>query len=810
MAADDLSLLFRLRADNSQAKATLADTRTAIGSLRTSFGAELGQMQAVSQKAFGSIQGNLQNFVTQLPGGNVFVNISNGLRSLGTQSGAVASEIEGAAAATGTLGAEAAAVAGPIGIAVLAIGAEIAAVALLTKGIFSLAQEAADFRGKLFDLSQQTGVSVETLSALEIVAKTTGGSIEGISASLGIFQKHLEDAQDPTTKQAKLFDELGVSTNNTEDALRDTLTALAAMPTGFRQTATALELFGRGGKSILAILKETNGDLDGAIARFREMGLIVSREDAEAADKFNDQLALLGFQFRAMLGQDAIPAVLAVLQDLSKTLEDNKGAVVVLRSAIEATAVLFGTVFRLAILSVNVAFEQARPLLEAAASAYERIARASGQTKPVDLSGLTGGVGGRNAGLNEVGGGETDTREHRALTEREIENAAKAKKAADEARAAAKKAADEQKRDLEGQLQAFQNLNQELATAADAYQGIDTKTRVYAVTQEILNGALKNASEGLKEMALFAAANIDAIVKQIAAEKELSEFTKSESEAARQALEGDKERQQVITELIEKTKAEGGIVSSATEARLRMNAAIQDSIDRLKNLIEVMREQAALEADRIKIAATTPEGIAAAAGAAADAAAGLPPALDGFSLRAEAIAASIDTMRDAFSSLGQAIAQTIHSFVLFGNSGTSIRKFTAEVLASVAAQAAVKAVFELAEGFAALFFNPPAAAAHFTAAALYGSIAGIAALVGRGVAGNSFQRDANGDRSSSSGGNGGGPNGALQTIVQGRNQAVRHEHVLRIVTNDSHIVETVGKNWRDGGGLRELILNDGS
>jgi hypothetical protein len=64
---------------------------------------------------------------------------------------------------------------------------------------------------------------------------------------------------------------------------------------------------------------------------------------------------------------------------------------------------------------------------------------------------------------------------------------------------------------------------------------------------------------------------------------------------------------------------------------------------------------------------------------------------------------------------------------------------TAQVLASLAAQAAAKALFYTAEGIVALFLDPPLAGAFFTAAAIMGSIAVGAAVAGRAVAGNSFK-----------------------------------------------------------------------
>jgi hypothetical protein len=98
------------------------------------------------------------------------------------------------------------------------------------------------------------------------------------------------------------------------------------MPEGFEQTNAAAELFGaRGGKQILAILKETNGDLDGAIKRFREMGILIETDAARAADKFNDELALLDFQLRAasaVAAQELIPAFIDVIRVTGDLVRD--------------------------------------------------------------------------------------------------------------------------------------------------------------------------------------------------------------------------------------------------------------------------------------------------------------------------------------------------------------------------------------------------------------------------------------------------------------------------------------------------------
>lgn len=387
MAADDLSLLFRLRGDASSLRAASAEARASVNQLKQSFGPELTSTVTVANKAFGDLAQNLNVFVGQripLVGGT-FLRITENLRNFGVESKAadkaIASvansianiakesgksvpqiaqfltrfvqlegqakrdvsaieffgaslgaklipQLESASTELGALATESTAAGGalagmalPIAAAVIAIAALVAGVVIATRELIQLTKHTAEFQGKMLDLSQATGLGVETLSTLEVAAKTTGGTLDSIAASLGLFQRKLEDASDPTSKGAELFRRLGVEATDTETALRQTLAALARMPEGAQQTALALEAFGRGGRQVLAILKETNGDLDGLTQRLREAGVLITSDAARAADKLNDELALLDFQLRAA-GADIAKELIPALTDMARNLAE--------------------------------------------------------------------------------------------------------------------------------------------------------------------------------------------------------------------------------------------------------------------------------------------------------------------------------------------------------------------------------------------------------------------------------------------------------------------------------------------------------
>jgi TP901 family phage tail tape measure protein len=94
-----------------------------------------------------------------------------------------------------------------------------------------------------------------------------------------------------------------------------------------------------------------------------------------------------------------------------------------------------------------------------------------------------------------------------------------------------------------------------------------------------------------------------------------------------------------------------------------------------------------------------------------------------------------DIGKQSLEDLTGAFQQAVQAWILGGGSiGEAMKRAAAGVLAGVAAQAAVLAIFELAKGFAALFFNPAEAASHFKAAALFGATAVAAGAAAKAIA----------------------------------------------------------------------------
>lgn len=156
---------------------------------------------------------------------------------------------------------------------------------------------------------------------------------------------------------------------------------------------------------------------------------------------------------------------------------------------------------------------------------------------------------------------------------------------------------------------------------------------------------------------------------------------------------------------------------------------------------------------------------------------------------------------DAFNGIARGLEQMITGFVMTGKvSATAFKEMAASVIAALAAQAAVKAIFNLAEGFANLAFgNVASAANNFAAAKLYGTVAGIA--IAAGAAMSSVGPGGQGNEQFL----GNTPTRGTRIMEQGREPVVV---VVRAETEPGVIVRHVVTDYKANGETRQMLRRD--
>lgn len=150
-----------------------------------------------------------------------------------------------------------------------------------------------DAAAALNDLSQKTGVTVESLSGLKSAAKLSGTSIEDVAGGLVKLSKSMTDANDKNSTAAASFRALGVHlkedvTGNLKSAdqvMLEVAKSLQGFKDDANKTTTVLNIFGKSGADLLPMLSDLaeKGNLNGKI----------TSEQAQQAEIYTRALAKL-------------------------------------------------------------------------------------------------------------------------------------------------------------------------------------------------------------------------------------------------------------------------------------------------------------------------------------------------------------------------------------------------------------------------------------------------------------------------------------------------------------------------------------
>ena len=195
---------------------------------------------------------------------------------------------------------------------------------LSVAGLVGLAKGALDAGDRMNDLSQSTGVSVESLAKFKKAAALSGTNIDGVAKALVKLSKGMMEASTGNEQASAAFKALGVSITDSKGKLKTSdevmiqvANRFKAMPDGVAKTALALKLFGKSGAEMVPLLN-MGGDA------IEKLGSKMTTAFAQKADEYNDKLALLSMKVGA-LGQDLfltlLPALTAVTDAVSGAVQ---------------------------------------------------------------------------------------------------------------------------------------------------------------------------------------------------------------------------------------------------------------------------------------------------------------------------------------------------------------------------------------------------------------------------------------------------------------------------------------------------------
>lgn len=173
-------------------------------------------------------------------------------------------------------------------------------IAAIGSAAFGLAKAAANTGDELGEMSEKTGVAVRDLSLLKFAAEQSDTNIQTLANGFKFLSKSMVEAQDPGSKQAAIFDAIGVSTKNADGSLRPMKDVLLDVADRFKEiedptlkSALAMDVFGKSGVDLVPFLNQGGDAIVDLMAKGESLGAAWDELSAKQADDFNNSLAAM-------------------------------------------------------------------------------------------------------------------------------------------------------------------------------------------------------------------------------------------------------------------------------------------------------------------------------------------------------------------------------------------------------------------------------------------------------------------------------------------------------------------------------------
>lgn len=223
---------------------------------------------------------------------------------------------------------------GPAGFAMAGASAGLAAIgaaaAATANAVVSWTSQLVAASGRISDLTAQSGMASAAFQKLAFSGSLVGVSSEAIATSTAKMQRSIVDG-------SQAFGQLGLSVDKLRQMKPDEqfLTIAAALNRigdDAQKTAAHLDIFGKGGASIIPLTKTAAE----SAAEFERLGLTIREETITAADAAGDRMDVLGkafevLKFRMVAAivenktlRDGLESLIVTVANLAKWVEDNR------------------------------------------------------------------------------------------------------------------------------------------------------------------------------------------------------------------------------------------------------------------------------------------------------------------------------------------------------------------------------------------------------------------------------------------------------------------------------------------------------
>jgi uncharacterized coiled-coil DUF342 family protein len=171
-------------------------------------------------------------------------------------------------------------------------------------------------------MAMRTGFSTEALSELRYAAELSGASLDDIERATKRMSKAIVDATEGMSTYVRAFDRIGISAEDLiglspEKQFEKIAMAIADLEDHTLKAATAQDIFGRAGTSLLPLLEQGSEGIAKLRQEARDLGIVFDQEAANKAAEFNDALTRLDGSITGLkmaVAEQLIPVLLPLLE----------------------------------------------------------------------------------------------------------------------------------------------------------------------------------------------------------------------------------------------------------------------------------------------------------------------------------------------------------------------------------------------------------------------------------------------------------------------------------------------------------------
>ena len=208
-------------------------------------------------------------------------------------------------------------------VAVAGIAAVTAAVVATATALSDATINTASLADEILTMSSVTGVSTDTIQAMNYASELLDVSTETMTGSMTRLIRTMSNAQDGSESAIEAFDNIGVAITNADGSLRDSedvfwdiIDSLGDMSNETERDAAAMELLGRGARELNPLIEAGSGAFEDLREEAEQTGYIMSGETLDAFGELDDNMQRM--RNGATAARNAIGGILLpVLTNLS-------------------------------------------------------------------------------------------------------------------------------------------------------------------------------------------------------------------------------------------------------------------------------------------------------------------------------------------------------------------------------------------------------------------------------------------------------------------------------------------------------------